>query len=225
MPEDSFSLQYTLSNGNRVDCMLFLPAPTGSIAIDAKFPLESYQQMTDGDEVSSLRHRAARQFRRDIRHHIQAIAEKYILPGETSDGAVMFIPAESVFAEIHAHHPALVEEAGRRRVWLVSPTTLMAILTTARAVLKDTATRQQVHVIQHHLNLLAKEFDRFQVRMERLSRHIRQAHRDVDEVSLSARRINDRFGEIERAEFAPMPDAERQKAVPSVVANQPDGGP
>ena len=137
MPENNFSLQHTLSNGTRVDCMLFLPEPTGSISIDAKFPLESYQRMTDAAQVETERVRAATQFRRDIRRHIGDIAGKYIVPGETSDGAMMFIPAESVFSEIHAHHPELVEESYRQRVWLVSPTTMMAILTTARAVLKD----------------------------------------------------------------------------------------
>ena len=144
MPENSFSLQYTLSNQSRVDCMLFLPEPTGKICIDAKFPLESYKRMTDTEVPELERTRASSQFRQDIRKHIEDIANKYIIPGETSDGAVMFIPAESVFAEIHAHYPDLVEEACRRRVWLVSPTTMMAILTTARAVLKDAATREQV---------------------------------------------------------------------------------
>ena len=119
-------------------------------------------------------------FRQDIRKHIDDIANKYIIPEETSDGAVMFIPAESVFAEIHAHYPDLVEEAYRRRVWLVSPTTMMAILTTARAVLKDAATREQVHIIQQHLNMLSKDFVRFQSRMDKLASHIRQAHKDVD---------------------------------------------
>ena len=105
MPEAGFSLQHTLSNGKRVDCLLFLPDPTGNMAIDAKFPLESYQRMTDDQLAATERERAERQFRQDIRKHIDDIADKYIIPGETSDGAMMFIPAEAVFAEIHAHHP------------------------------------------------------------------------------------------------------------------------
>ncbi len=208
MPENNFSLQHTLSNGSRVDCMLFLPEPTGSISIDAKFPLESYQRMTDGEQVETERARAAAQFRRDIRKHINDIAGKYIIPGETSDGAMMFIPAESVFSEIHAHHPELVEESYRQRVWLVSPTTMMAILTTARAVLKDAATREQVNVIQQHLNLLSKDFSRFQQRMERLARHIGQAHKDVNEVSVSARKITTRFDQIEKVEIDDLPELE-----------------
>ena len=201
IPESNYALQYTFSNGTRVDCVLFLPDPTGNISIDAKFPLESYQRLTDPDAFEGDRQQAAISFRRDIRRHINAIADKYILPDETSDGAVMFIPAEAVFAEIHAHYPELVEEAFRRRVWMVSPTTMMAILTTARAVLKDAATREQIHVIQHHLNSLSKDFGRFRERMDRLSRHINQAQKDVDEVHVSARKISDRFSQIEKVEL------------------------
>jgi len=201
LPENSFALQYQLKNDKRVDCMLFLPEPTGSIAVDAKFTLESFQRMTDLNLPDSDREKASRQFKQDIRKHINDIADKYILPGETADGAVMFIPAEAVFAEIHAHYPDLVEEANRRRVWLVSPTTMMAILTTARAVLKDAATREQVHIIQQHLGALSKDFGRFQDRMNKLSQHIRQAHEDVDQVNTSARKITSRFEKIEKVEL------------------------
>jgi len=201
MPKASYAFQHTLEDGARVDCILFLPEPTGKVAIDAKFPLESYQRMTDLASGDTVRAAAGAQFRRDIRRHIRDIAEKYIRAGETSDGAVMFIPAEAVFAEIHAHFPDLVEEAHRRRVWLVSPTTMMAILTTARAVIKDAATRDQVHVIQKHLHDLAGEFQRFQLRMDNLARHIRQASKDVDDVNLSARKISGRFRRIEQVDF------------------------
>ncbi|KRT55022.1 DNA anti-recombination protein (rearrangement mutator) RmuC [endosymbiont of Ridgeia piscesae] len=201
MPESGFSLQHTLSNGRRADCLLFLPDPTGNVVIDAKFPLESYQRMMDDTQSESERLQAQRQFRQDIRKHIDDIASKYIIEGETSDGAVMFIPAEAVFAEIHAHFPDLVEEAFRRRVWLVSPTTMMAILTTARAVLKDAATREQVHIIQEHLRELSKDFGRFQSRMDKLATHISQAHTDVNNVNISARKITGRFEKIERVEL------------------------
>ena len=201
LPESSFALQYTLSNERVADCVLFLPEPTGSVVIDAKFPKESFDRMTDFNLGESDRKDAERQFKIDIRKHITDIGDKYILPGETSDGAVMFIPAEAIFAEIHAHHPDLVEAAHARRVWLVSPTTMMAILNTARAVLKDEATRKQVHVIQEHLGMLAKDFDRFQERMENLSRHIRQAHEDVDQVHISAGKITSRFLKIEKVEL------------------------
>jgi len=205
MPESGFALQHTLSNRKRADCVLFLPDPTGNVVIDAKFPLETFQRMQDDQLAEAERIQAKRQFRQDIRKHIDAIAGKYILPGETADGAMMFIPAEAVFAEIHAHFPDLVEEAFRRRVWLVSPTTMMAILTTARAVLKDAATREQVHIIQQHLRELSKDFGRFQTRMDNLSRHISQAHQDVSEVNTSARKISGRFEKIEKVELEDEP--------------------
>ncbi|OGT91531.1 MAG: DNA recombination protein [Gammaproteobacteria bacterium RIFOXYA12_FULL_61_12] len=201
MPERSFALQHTLKNGNRVDCMLFLPEPTGNVPIDAKFPLESYQRMADPHLADTVREQAGGQFQKDVRKHIDDIASKYIVPGETSEGAVMFIPAEAVFAEIHAHFPALIEEAHRKRVWLVSPTTLMAVLTTARAVLKDAETRMQVHIIQDHLQALSKDFGRFRNRMDNLAKHIKQASQDVSEIHVSADKISSRFEKIERVEL------------------------
>ena len=201
MPENSFSFQHTLTNSTRVDCMLFLPEPSGDIGIDSKFPLESYKKMTDIELAETDRQLAEKQFKKDIKKHVGDIANKYIIPGETSDGAVMFIPAEAIFAEIHSHHYELVEEAQRARVWLVSPTTLMAVLTTARAVLKDSATRKQVHLIQDHLVALSKDFSRFQTRMDSLSRHIEQASKDVDDVNTSAKKISSRFEKIERVEM------------------------
>lgn len=201
MPEGSYELQYTLSNKARVDCMMFLPDPTGHIAIDSKFPLDSFQKMMDDEASDADRVVAERQFRLDIKKHIKDISDKYIIPDETADGAIMFIPAEAVFAEIHAHQPQLVEEAQRARVWMVSPTTLMAVLTTARAVLKDSATRKQIHVIQEHLVTLAKDFDRFRVRMNNLSKHIKQANKDVDLVHVTAGKISSRFEKIEKVEI------------------------
>jgi DNA recombination protein RmuC len=208
LPENCFEEQYKLSNGARVDCMLFLPEPTGNLAIDAKFPLDSYKTMMDPDIAQSDRLLAERQFKQDIKKHINDIADKYIIPGETSDGALMFIPAEAVFAEIHAHQPDLVEESQRRRVWMVSPTTMMAVLTTARAVLKDSATRKQVHLIQEHLIKLSTDFDRFRKRMDSLSKHIQQANKDVEEVNTSARKISSRFEKIEKVELQDEDDIE-----------------
>ena len=201
LPEKSFSFQHTLNNGKRADCLLFLPKPTGNVAIDAKFPLESYRRMTDIALSKNDRQRAESQFRLDIRKHIQDIASKYIIPGETSDGAVMFIPAEAVFAEIHGHFPDLVERSQKSHVWMVSPTTMMAILTTARAVLKDEATRKQIHIIRDHLGMLAKDFDRFQGRMDNLAKHVKQANEDVEQVHTSAKKISSRFNKIEKAEL------------------------
>lgn len=201
LPESSFRMQHTFSNDRVADCVLFLPQPTGTVAIDAKFPLEAYRRMTMVDLPEAERRAAERQFKADILKHIQDISEKYIIPGETSEGAVMFIPAEAVFAEIHAHHPDLVERAHAARVWMASPTTLMAILNIARAVLKDAATREQVHIIQEHLGFLAKDFERFQERMDALAKHIKQAHDDVENVNVSAKKITSRFQKIERVEL------------------------
>jgi DNA recombination protein RmuC len=201
LPESHFALQFKLSNERIVDCMLFLPQPTGNVAIDAKFPLEAYQRLTDLTSGETERKSATRQFKSDIRKHIGDISEKYIIRGETAEGAIMFIPAEAVFAEIQAHHVDLVEEAHRRRVWMVSPTTFMAILNTARAVIKDEATREQVHIIQAHLGGLAKDFSRFQTRMDKLSTHINQAKDDVDKVHISASKITRHFQRIESVEL------------------------
>ncbi|MBS0359554.1 MAG: DNA recombination protein RmuC [Proteobacteria bacterium] len=201
MPENHFSLQHTLSNDKRADCILFLPEPTGNVVVDSKFPLENYYRLIDTTLGESDHLKAEQQFKLDIRKHIQDIAEKYIIPGETADGAMMFIPAEAIFSEIHSHYPDLVEIAQRARVWMVSPTTLMAILTTARAVLKDAATRKQIHIIQEHLHYLAKDFSRFEKRMGSLAKHIHQVHDDVNDVTTSAKKITSRFEKIEKVEL------------------------
>lgn len=199
IPENHFSLQHTLSNGKRCDCILFLPEPTGNMVVDAKFPLETYQaiQKCNDSNLTSLQ----QAFRRDIKKHINDISNKYIIDGETADGAMMFIPAEAIFAEIHANHPDLVEYAHQQRVWMVSPTTMMAVLTTARAVLKDAATRKQVHIIQEHLIALGKDFGRFQTRMDNLARHINQANEDVEKVYTSSKKISSRFSKIEQVDL------------------------
>ncbi|WP_418648904.1 DNA recombination protein RmuC [Thauera butanivorans] len=209
LPPEAFSFQQVLPNGTRVDCLLSLPAPTGSIAVDAKFPLENYHRMF-GAAGPAERDAAQRAFRVDLKRHVDAIAGKYILPGTTSDGAVMFLPAEAVFAEVHAYHPEIVAHAQLRRVWIVSPTTLMAVLNTARAVLKDVETRKQIHVIQDALGKLAKDFQRFDERMAALARHIEQASRDVQDVQTSSRKISAHFHKIESARFdelEPVPEA------------------
>ena len=197
LPENAFEFQYTFDNKTRADCVLKLPEPTGLVAVDSKFPLENYEGMfADGaDRISPA------VFKTGVKKHIDDIASKYIIPGVTSDGAVMFLPAEAVFAEIHAHHRDLVEYAHRKRVWIVSPTTLMAVLNTARAVLKDTETRKQVHIIQEELSKLGKDFALFDGRMKKLADHIRQAHEDAEKVQVSSRKITSHFARIERVEL------------------------
>ena len=204
MPPQAYEMQYSLPNGTRVDCILKLPEPTGMVAVDSKFPLENYHLMF-GAASPAERTIAERQFKSDIKKHVDDIAGKYILPGVTSDGAVMFIPAEAVFAEIHAHHPEVVDYAMQKRVWIVSPTTLMAVLNTARAVLKDVETRKQVHIIKDELGKLGKDFGRFDERMKKLADNIRKAHEEAANVEISSRKISQRFASIERVDLDHLP--------------------
>lgn len=205
LPVNTFSMQHTFENGSRVDCALFLPEPTGTVAVDSKFPLENYHRMFDRSLSDAEQINAKKQFKADIRKHVDDIAAKYIIPNVTSDGAVMFIPAEAVFAEIHAYHPEVITYAMNKRVWLVSPTTLMAVLNTARAVLKDVEMRKQVHIIQSELGKLSKDFSLFDKRMKSLADHIRQASKDVDEVHTSSKKITAGFAKIERVELTAQP--------------------
>jgi len=201
LPPNAYDMQFTLSTGVRADCVLRLPAPTGMVAVDSKFPLENYHRMFEPG-VNDVDHALAqKQFRNDIKKHVDDISKKYIIPGETSDGAVMFVPAEAVFAEIHAHHAETVEYASAKRVWIVSPTTLMAVLNTARAVLKDVETRKQIHVIKSELAKLEQDFTRFDERMRKLADHVRQAHEDAQQVQISGKKIFQRFKQIEGVEL------------------------
>jgi len=202
LPEDSYEFQYTFKgNGVRADCVLKLPAPTGMVAVDAKFPLENYRRMYEVGLPESERAAAQRQFRSDVKKHVEDIAGKYIIAGETSDGAVMFVPAEAVFAEIHAYHSEVVDYAMQRRVWIVSPTTLMAVLNTARAVMRDVNTREQVHIIKDELGKLGKDFNLFDQRLGKLADHIRQAHEDTEKLRISGDKLTRRFGRIEAVEL------------------------
>jgi DNA recombination protein RmuC len=201
LPATAYAMQYTLGNGNRADCVLRLPPPTGMVAVDSKFPLENFHRMFDRDADDASRVAAQKQFKADVKRHVDDIAGKYILSPETCEGAVMFVPAEAVFAEIHAYHSDIVDYAMQKQVWIVSPTTLMAVLNTARAVLKDIETREQVHVIKHELARLGKDFVRFDERMKKLADHIRQANQDVEEVHVSSRKISQRFARIDAVEL------------------------
>lgn len=211
LPEQHFSLQHTLSNGKIADCILFLPEPTGNVVIDSKFPLENYKKMMDNQLGEHDRKAAERQFKADIKKHINDISDKYLIEKETADGAIMFIPAEAIFAEIHAHQSDLVDYANKKRVWLASPTTLMAILTTSRSVLKDEATRKQIHVIQAHLSHLSQDFGRFKARFANLAKHIDQAASDVKQIHTSADKISSRFDKIEQVDLKKEADDDRSE--------------
>ncbi len=220
LPTSAFEMQATLSNGTRADCVIRLPAPTGMVAVDSKFPLENYHRMFEPAANAVDRTLAQKQFRADIKKHVDDIARKYIIPGETADGAVMFVPAEAVFAEIHGHHAEIAEYASAKRVWIVSPTTLMAVLNTARAVLKDVETRQQIHVIKDALSRLAVEFGRFDERMKDLAKHIRQASEDVERVQVTSGKISQRFAQIEGVEL----DEESEPAKVIALRDGREGG-
>lgn len=205
LPEQGFKMQHSFENGTRVDCALFLPEPTGTVAVDSKFPLENYHRMFDTDLSDVEQAAAGKQFKVDVKKHVDDIATKYIIPNVTSDGAVMFIPAEAVFAEIHAYHPDVIDYAMNKRVWVVSPTTLMAVLNTARAVLKDVEMRKQVHIIKDELGKLSKDFNRFDVRMKKLADNIRKAHDEAQDVHISSQKISKTFARIERVELTNQP--------------------
>lgn len=205
LPEQSFKMQHQFENGTRVDCALFLPEPTGTVAVDSKFPLENYHRMFDRALSEAEKSLATKQFKADVKRHVDDIANKYIIPNVTSDGAVMFIPAEAVFAEIHAYHGDVIDYAMNKRVWVVSPTTLMAVLNTARAVLKDVEMRKQVHIIKDELGKLSKDFDRFDMRMKKLADNIRQAHENAQDVHISSQKISRSFARIERVELSHQP--------------------
>ena len=188
--------------GKRVDCLLTLPNPPGAIGIDAKFPLESYRALREAkDEIATAQ--ARRDFTTAIRLHIKAIAEKYIVPGETADSALMFLPSEAVYAELHASFPNLVDEAGKARVWIVSPTTLMATLTTIRAVLKDVRMREQAHIIQKKVGELGLDVNRLGDRVDKLQKHFGQAVEDVRQIGISSDKIAQKAAAIRDVEIGP----------------------
>ena len=193
LPPQAYEFQYTLSTGSRADCLLKLPNPPGSIAIDAKFPLESYSALRAvpaGDAPALLV--AQRAFQQAIRKHIGDIRDRYIVSGETAESALMFLPSEAVYAELHANFTGLVEESYRARVWIVSPTTMMATLNTVRAVLKDVRMREQAGEIQKTVGLLMEDVKRLGDRVDRLKTHFGQTEKDLREIDISADRITKR---------------------------------
>ena len=196
LPPTAYQFQASLNGGVRVDCLLILPNPPGSIGLDAKFPLEGYRALCEASDETALA-QARRRFAADVRAHVKAIAERYIIPGETADSALMFLPSEAVYAELHANFGAVVEESFRRRVWIVSPTTLMATLTTVRAVLKDVHLREQAHVIQDELRHLLEDVTRLDERVAKLQRHFEQAADDVRLIRTSTDKVGKRAERIE----------------------------
>ncbi len=213
LPSDSYRLQATLSNGKRADCLIHLPNPPGPIVIDSKFPLEAYEALraarTDW-EVNE----AAKMLRTSVKKHIRDISDKYILEGETADGALMFLPSEAVYAELHANFPELVREGFAARVWIVSPTTCMATLNTMRAILKDARMHEQASLIRKELGLLHADVDRLGTRVENLDRHFGQAAKDVSEIKISASKASRRARRLDNFDFEEIAPDHAHKIVP-----------
>jgi DNA recombination protein RmuC len=202
LPPDVVAFQATLSNGTRADCLIHLPNPPGPIVIDAKFPLEAYEALRAAKTPAEVQ-AAQRQMRGAVRAHMRAIAEKYVIEGETAEGALMFLPSEAVYAELHANFGDLVREGFAMRVWIVSPTTCMATLHTLRAVLKDARLRAEAHAIRRELGLLHKDAERLATRVGSLDRHFAQAQKDVEEIRISADRTQLRARRLEAIDFSP----------------------
>ena len=200
LPSDAYTMQATLSNGKRADCLIHLPNPPGPIVIDAKFPLEAYEALRRADNPRAVTEAQA-QLRAAVRVHIKAISEKYILDGETADGALMFLPSEAVYAELHANFPEVVRDGFTARVWIVSPTTCMATLNTMRAVLKDARMREQAGAIRTTLRQLHRDVELVVERVEKLSTHFNQARADLDGISTAAERAGKRAARLDNFDF------------------------
>jgi DNA recombination protein RmuC len=200
LPSDSYSFQATLSNGKRADCLLKLPNPPGSIVIDSKFPLEAYENLRNAENDNQLVE-AKRMMKTSVRAHIKSISEKYIIEGETAESAMMFLPSEAVYAELHANFSEIVREGFEAKVWIVSPTTCMATLNTMRAILKDARMREQAGAIRTELGLLFKDVERLSDRVTNLDRHFVMASKDIEEIKISAKRSGNRARKLDNFDF------------------------
>jgi DNA recombination protein RmuC len=206
LPPDAYTFQATLSNGRRADCLIHLPLPPGPIVIDSKFPLEAYEALrvanTEREKIE-----AARALRVAVLTHVKHIAERYIIEGETAESALLFLPSEAVYAELHANFADVVRAGFAARVWIVSPTTAMATLNTMRAVMKDARMRAEAHRIRRELGLLTKDVGRLLERVGNLDKHFEQAHEDLRRIKISAEKAGNRAERLEVFEFDEAPEA------------------
>lgn len=195
-----YQIQYHLPNDTIADSVIFAPAPLGTLAIDSKFPLENYRVMVDKEQTDEARSIAYKQFKIDVKKHIDAISSKYIIPGVTSDQAMMFIPAEAIFAEINAYHADIIEYAYKKRVWLVSPTTLISTLTMIMMIIQNIERDKYANIIHEELNKLGVEFTRFKDRFDKLSRSIQTVNKDVENFQITTDKIKKKFDSINAVE-------------------------
>ena len=191
-----YDIQHTMSNGSIADSILFAPEPLGTSCIDSKFPLENYQRMTDKSLSNQERETATKLFKQDVKKHIDAIASKYIIPGETADEAIMFLPAEAIFAEINAYHYDLLDYSYSKKVWIASPTTLMSTLTIIQMIIKNMEKDKYAKVIHVELNKLSNEFSKYRERWDKLSRSIDTVTRDIKDINITTEKITKRFDSI-----------------------------
>lgn len=195
-----YDLQHKMSNGYIADAILYAPAPLGTIAIDSKFPLENYERMTNKNLSKEERAVAEKQFKIDFKKHIDAIASKYIIPGETSNEAILFLPAEAIFAEVNAYHFDILNYAYSKKVWITSPTTLMSTLTVIEMILKNMERDKYAKIIHDELNKLSVEFARYKERWDKLARNINTVSKSVEELNTTSDKITKRFDSINRVE-------------------------
>lgn len=203
-----YQMQYTFSNGVIADSVLFTPEPLGTIAIDSKFPLEHYQIMVDKKNSAEIRNQAEKLFKMDMKKHIDAISSKYIIPGETSDQAILFLPAEAIFAEVNAYHTDILEYAYKKRVWITSPTTLISTLTTIQIIIKNIERDKFAKVIHSELKLLDEEFKRYKDRWDKLYRSIETVSKDIKDIHTTTSKITKRFDSINQVEMGELNDKE-----------------
>ncbi len=201
-----YKLQYTMPNGTIADSILFAPAPLGTIVIDSKFPLENYRMMVDKKLPTDVRERYEKQFKLDVKKHIDAISEKYIIKDVTTDQAIMFLPAEAIFAEINAYHNDLIEYAYKKRVWIVSPTTLMSTLTVIQMIIKNIERDKYTSIIHDELNKLGIEFDRYKERWDKLAKSIQTVNKEVEDVQITSDKISKKFDMISSVEIEKLTD-------------------
>ena len=199
LPKASYSFQHTLSNGKRVDAIIHLPGDQDDVAIDSKFPMESWRRLTDSENTSDEL-QAAKQFSRDVTIHIKDVAEKYLISGETHDVAMLFLPSEAIYAELHSNFPKVIDKSFELKVMIVSPTTFMATLHTIHAVMRDAAMQEQAHIIQKEVGLLSKDINRLDERVENLQKHFNASTEDIKKIRISTEKITKRADKIENVD-------------------------
>jgi len=196
-----YKMQYSFDNGTIVDCALFAPEPLGLVGIDSKFPLENYQMMVDKNNTTKIRNDYEKLFKLDMKKHIDAISSKYIIPNVTSDQAILFLPAEAIFAEINAYHRDIIDYAYKKRVWITSPTTLISTLTTIQIIIKNIERDKYASIIHQELTLLSEEFNRYRQRWDKLTRSIETVEKDIKDINNTTEKITKRFNSINQVEI------------------------